>query len=80
MDKQSSSSKILVTYRLKGAHSSDIIERTLELPSSLPAEQIVPEIKAQIRPLRSPDPSDNYRGQSPDEVQIVNIVNLSALL
>jgi len=33
----------------------------------------------QIRPDRAPDPSDNYAGQSSDELVLLNMVKLEGL-
>lgn len=80
MNQTSSEAKILVVYQLRGASNHQVHERIVNLPATLPPEQITTTIKQQLRPHREPDPSDNYAGQNPNDIQIINLVNLSTLL
>lgn len=71
---------LLVSYNLSCARSPGPYEKTVGVPVSLPPEEIAPTVKSLIRPSTEPDPTDNYRGQQPSDVVILNIVNLSKLL
>lgn len=75
-----STTKLLVVYQLHTSQSPRFYERMVEVPASLPPENIIDTVKQLVRPMRSPDPSDNYQGQHPNDVQIINLINLSALL
>ncbi|ARM86179.1 hypothetical protein [Marinobacter salarius] len=71
---------LLVTYTLQNSANSTIYERTVAVSRTLEPASIVPTVKQLIRPLKEADPSDNYRGQHPSQIDIVNLINLSTLL
>jgi len=71
---------LLVAFTLQDDRNSKIHETTVSIPVSLHADEVVGAVKQRIRPFKAPDPSDNYRGQQPGEVLIINLVNLSKLL
>jgi hypothetical protein len=82
-----SSSEIYVTYivrqrgRLQTTPPESLIPQsaTVDLPESVSPGEIPAYIRQRLRPHREADPSDNYRGQSPDEVVILNMVRLESL-
>ena len=80
MSKEEVLTDLLVTYSIAGEHGGKLHNRTVSVSASLAAHHIPMVVKQQIRPAKSPDPSDNYRGQQPSDVVIVNLVNLSKLL
>lgn len=71
---------LLVTFTLEGGLNTTLYESEVSIPASLQPSEIVPAIKQSVRPYKKSDPSDNYRGQNPSQVTIINIVNLSKLL
>lgn len=75
-----SETEILVVFQLKGDRNNHVHERTVSIPSTLPPDKITTTVKQRLRPFRHPDPSDNYAGQDPNDIQIINLVNLSSLL
>jgi hypothetical protein len=73
-------STLLVTYKLQDSLSPGALEAQVTIPSDLEPHSIPGAIRERIRPAKSPDPSDGYRGQNPMQVQFVSIINLSKLL
>jgi hypothetical protein len=70
---------LLVTYTLRRLCDDRMQEATVTIPASIAPQDIPMAVKQKIRPKKAPDPSDNYRGQQPSDVTIVNLVNLSKL-
>lgn len=76
----SETSHLLVIYQITTTQTPRLQEQIIEVPSTLPPKNITATVKEMIRPGRPADPSDNYKGQSPSDVRIVNLINLSTLL
>ena len=78
--------ELYVTYLIRprgsrvAGESSIPQSTTVTLPSTLVAKRIPDFVRERIRPTRAADPSDNYAGQSPDEVVILNMIRLESLM
>lgn len=76
------SSNYHVCYQIQAqSRTSQLMDTTVALDSveDVACPDIPGLIKAKLRPERSADPSDGYRGQRPDEIVIVAITNLDNL-
>lgn len=71
---------IYVTYRIAGSTQAAPEAQTVSVPVSTKPVEIPSLIRSLIRPHRDADPQDGYRGQSPNQVVIINMVKLSNLL
>jgi len=73
-------SHIYVTYTVRqGATAGLPRSTTVAVPHDIHPKDIPGFVMRQIRPDRAPDPSDNYAGQSSDELVLLNMVKLEGL-
>ena len=68
---------IYVTYMVAGAASLTPESSIVPVPKTTAPVEIPAYIRAKLRPIKAPDPSDGYRGQSPSQIIILNKIKLS---
>jgi len=54
--------------------------QTVEVPADTAPEALPDVVRELICPVKRPDPSDGYRGQSPSSIVILSMTNLTQIM
>lgn len=72
--------RLLVSYQRISGTTATPCDRVVEIPAATSPNDLTGTVKSIIQPFRPADPSDNYRGQKPSDITILNLINLDQLL
>ena len=71
---------LLVSFLDASTKNRDIRDRVITIPKATAPEDIPQTVKNIIKPFRPADPTDNYKGSSPTDIQLINLINLGDLI
>ena len=71
--------KLLVSYTLTTRPDASAMDSVVDLPNSVTPEEIPGFVRKTICPPANADPTDGFRGRSPSQVVILNLVTLASL-